>query len=87
MQYEEAFQQKDILFGYACDRFYENLDSVEEKKFKAFKKENKHWLEDYTLFMACGKHHGMQPWNTWEKEIAQRKPEALKNTAKSIAPT
>lgn len=85
VDYEGAFQQKDVLYKLACDRFYKNLDSVEEKKFKAFKKENKHWLDDYTLFMACGKHHGMQPWNTWEKEIAQRKPEALKKFRKKYS--
>lgn len=78
VDYEQAFENKDKLFAIACERFYSDLGKEEEKEFKAFKKANKHWLEDYTLFLACGQHRGMQPWNTWEPEIAQRKPEALK---------
>lgn len=78
VDYETAFKNKDALFQIACERFYANADPVEEKAFKAFKKANNHWLDDYALFMACGQHHSMQPWNTWEKAIAQRDPEAIK---------
>ncbi len=78
VQYEEAFANKDGLFKIANERFYANLDKKEEKKFNAFKKRNKHWLDDYVLFMACALHFEKRPWNTWEKDIAQRKPEALK---------
>ncbi len=76
--YDEAFSNKDKLFSIASDRFYENLSDEEEKRFKAFKKANKHWLDDYVLFMACALHYNKQPWNTWDKDLAQRKPEALK---------
>jgi len=82
VDYEAAFRNKDELFKIAGDRFYSDLNDDEEKKFKAFKKANKHWLDDYVLFIACGRHHGMQPWNTWEKDIAQRKPEAIKKYKK-----
>jgi len=77
VNYEKAFENKNALFAIACNRFYNELDKEEENKFKAFKKRNKHWLDDYTLFMACAQHHKMQPWNTWEKDIAIRKPEAI----------
>ncbi len=85
VDYESAFKNKDKLFSIACDRFYVNLDKEEEEKFELFKNDNKQWLEDYSLFMACGQHHGMQPWNTWEPEIAQRKPAALKKYRKKYA--
>ena len=78
VEYEAAFSHKDELFKIASERFYKNLSDQEEKKFKAFKKTNKHWLDDYVLFMACSLYHHKQPWNTWDKDIAQRKPEAIK---------
>ncbi len=84
VQYEEAFANKDGLFKIACERFYSNLDKKEEKKFSAFKKRNKHWLDDYVLFMACALHFEKRPWNTWEKDIAQRKPEAIKTHKKKF---
>lgn len=85
VSYEEAFVKKDELFEKACTRFYEKLDATEEKKFKAFKKEHKHWLDDYVLFMACAHHYKMQPWNTWDKDIAQRKPAAIKKYKKKFS--
>lgn len=78
VEYEAAFSYKDELFKVASERFYKNLNDQEEKKFKAFKKVNQHWLDDYVLFMACSLHHHKQPWNTWDKDIAQRKPDAIK---------
>ena len=78
VEYEKAFSNKDELFRIASERFYKNLSDQEEKLFKAFKKTNKHWLDDYVLFMACSLYYKKQPWNTWDKDIAQRKPEAIK---------
>ena len=28
-------------------------------------------LEGAALFLACAQHNGMQPWNTWDEDIAQ----------------
>lgn len=82
--YEQAFSHKDRLFGLACTRFYNGLTKEEEVKFNAFKKANKHWLDDYVLFMACALHYNKQPWNTWDKDIAQRKPEVLRTYKKKF---
>ncbi len=84
VDYDKAFSNKDTLFKIASKRFYANLSPREEKKFNAFKKENAHWLDDYVLFMACALHYNKQPWNTWDKDIAQRKPDALKEYRKKF---
>ena len=34
----------------------------------AFVEENKHWLPDYALFMACKRHFSMKAWTQWEDE-------------------
>lgn len=77
-EYDTSFKNKDKVYKLASDRFYEKMSKVEEKAFNAFKNQNKHWLDDYVLFMACSLYYDKQPWNTWDKDIARRKPKALK---------
>lgn len=76
--YDAAFEIRDQLYKKACIRFYQNQDAKAKKSFQTFKTENSHWLDDYVLFRACSLHFNKQPWNTWDKEIALRKPAALK---------
>ncbi len=76
--YDQAFTNKDRVHKIACERFYKNCTPEEEQAFNTFKKQNKHWLDDFTLFMACLLHYDKQPWNTWDKDLAQRKPATLK---------
>lgn len=76
--YDAAFELRTKLYKKACARFYKNGDAETEKLFHTFKEENSHWLDDYVLFRACSLHFNQQPWNTWDNDIAQRKPEALK---------
>jgi len=83
--YDSSFQNKDRVYQLAADRFYENISKDEEKAFDAFKKRNKHWLDDYVLFMACSLHYDKQPWNTWDPDLAQRKPKALKSYRKKFS--
>ncbi|HAH51892.1 MAG TPA: 4-alpha-glucanotransferase [Balneola sp.] len=82
VDYDRSFKNKDRLYKLASDRFYKKIDADQKKKFNSFKKKNKFWLDDYTLFMACGLDCGMQPWNTWDSMLAQRDPEALKSARK-----
>lgn len=82
VDYEQAFEIKVNLFKLASSRFYSSQTDQQKNELAAFKKSNKAWLDDYVLFMACGLDHGMQPWNTWEAELAQRKPAAIKAAKK-----
>ncbi|MCH2449380.1 MAG: 4-alpha-glucanotransferase [Gracilimonas sp.] len=83
--YDLSFKNKDRVYKIACDRFYESLAEEEEQAFDTFKKQNKHWLDDFVLFMACSLSYNKQPWNTWDDGIAQRKPEALKKYRKKFS--
>ena len=78
VDYETSFKNKDKIYKLASDRFYDRKTKEEDQAFKAFKKQNSHWLDDYVLFMACSLHYNKQPWNTWDADIAQRKPKAMK---------
>ena len=50
----------------------------EKEEYKAFIADNKEWLDDYSLFMACKDYFEQKEWLKWEEDIKTRKPEALK---------
>lgn len=83
--YEASFENKDTVYKLASERFYNHLKKSEERAFNSFKKQHKHWLDDYALFMACSLHYNKQPWITWDKDLAQRKPSALKAYRKKFS--
>ncbi|MEQ9280391.1 MAG: 4-alpha-glucanotransferase [Balneola sp.] len=82
IDYEKSFSTKNVLLKLASERFYKTIDADQKSRFDVFKKQNKFWLNDYALFMACGLDRGMQPWNTWEPLLAQRDPDAIKAAQK-----
>ncbi len=84
VNYETSFENKDQLFQIAADRFYKNSTEKQKTELKAFKRKNKSWLDNYSLFMACGLNQKMQPWNTWNQKLTQRKPEAVKTAKKKF---
>lgn len=79
--YDDAYRNKDNLFRIAAKNFFNASSSVQRAEFEEFKKSNKFWLEDYTLFMTCLKANGNKSWNLWAPDIARRDHAALK-TAK-----
>ena len=83
--YEASYEKKDKLYKKAFKNFRESSTKADEKRLKEFKKRNKYWLEDYTLFIACSISNDREPWNMWSKEMAQRKPSALKKARKKFA--
>ena len=76
-EYSKSYRIKDNLYKLASSRFYENLTPDQAKKLKAFIEENRFWLNDYCLFMACSKHHDRIPWNKWPSGLAQRNKKAI----------
>lgn len=43
------------------------------------------WLEDYVLYAALSKAHGVKPWWTWPEPLRDRRPEALGDAAARLA--
>ncbi|MFC1687899.1 4-alpha-glucanotransferase, partial [Patescibacteria group bacterium] len=52
--------------------------------FAAFKKKEKHWLDDYAMFMAIKDHFKGKPWNKWPTGLANRKPAMMKAWKKKL---
>jgi len=53
--------------------------------FARFCAVNAHWLEDFALFMAIKDQHGGVSWDKWERDIALRRPDALKHWSHTLA--
>lgn len=45
---------------------------ITSRDFIKFKKENRHWLKDYALFMAIRDSFGNEPFNLWEDSLKFR---------------
>lgn len=56
---------------------YIKSNHKQSEKYQAFVEENKDWVEDYALFMACKAHFEHQEWLKWDEDIRLRKSEAV----------
>ena len=64
VDYERIYEGRFAVLSKAKIRGWKrDLDAV-----NAFVVENKHWLPDYALFMACKRHFGMKAWTQWEDD-------------------
>jgi 4-alpha-glucanotransferase len=75
--YEKSYLVKDRLYKLAFERYFEKMSASDKKQFDLFKEENRFWLEDYCLFMACSIANDRKPWNQWDKGLAQRRKKEL----------
>ena len=74
VDYAQIYESRFAVLALAKSRGWKR-DAAE---VALFMEENKRWLPNYALFMACKRHFGMKAWTEWEDEaIRLRKPEAL----------
>lgn len=74
VDYGKIYRQRFAVLALAkkCGwtKYAEEIDS--------FRQENAAWLEDYALFMALKREHGMRCWLEWEElDLRLRHPDAL----------
>ena len=69
VDYGPAIECKTKLLKKAWTAFSHTPDKTLLEEIDLFCEEERYWLEDYTLFMACKDHHEGRCWLDWEKEI------------------
>jgi 4-alpha-glucanotransferase len=79
----EAFKRG--LLRVAAERFYARRGRELGDAFDAFCRREKHWLEDYALFMALREALGGKGWAAWPRELAGRRKEALAEARRRFA--
>jgi 4-alpha-glucanotransferase len=73
------------LLRRSFDIFDRQASADVRDQFDAFCLANRHWLEDYALFMAVKDVHGGVAWTRWEPEIASRQPAAVRHFERQLA--
>ncbi|MFA6603354.1 MAG: 4-alpha-glucanotransferase [Patescibacteria group bacterium] len=48
------------------------------RQWSVFVRENRGWLDDYSLFAALAAHFGTDDWTVWEAAIRDREPQAMR---------
>lgn len=71
--YEKVYNGRYRLLNIA----YENWKNKKDGDFDKFVENNKEWLEDYALFMACKNHFENKSWLEWDEDIKNRTSEAI----------
>ena len=74
VDYEKVTRLKMDLLKKAFKRAHKKV----EKDLLTFKEENKHWIEDYALFMSIKEHNNLKPWKLWDEDIRLRQDKAMK---------
>ena len=62
----------------AYERFHD------DQALESFCRENRSWLEDFSLFMALKDRFGGKPWYQWENELKFRKEEAMETARQEL---
>ena len=86
VDFGKVIELKSQLLRIASDRFRRTGSRVERAEYSSFCEAARGWLEDYALFMALKDHHRGAAWNSWDKRIANREPEALSQWRERLAP-
>jgi 4-alpha-glucanotransferase len=77
VDYGPVIDFKQRLLRMAHQNFKAGASEAQKVALEDFVTANRSWLDDYTLFVALKGHHGGANWNTWERDIAIRRPAAL----------
>ncbi len=74
------YRQRLPLLYKAFQRFNAEKDS----EYDEFITKQKHWLEDYALFMALKEEHDQEPWTQWEDGVRLRDQKAIKESRERL---
>jgi len=84
VDYGAVIKTKTPILRKAAERFLDG-DSPEQKQFEEFCRVNSGWLDDFALFMAVKNTQDLVAWPKWPAEIAQRRPEAIRDWSTRLA--
>ena len=79
--YSGAGAFKNAVMDKAWRNFKAGSSRADGKAFRDFCSSHCAWLDDYALFSALKEHFDEKTWYEWPRDIASRKPEALRAVA------
>jgi len=81
---QTAAARKAALLTKVARKFFENSGHAPASAFAHFRSEQKHWLEDYSLFRALVDHFQTFQWTAWPADIARRQAAAVAHWQKKL---
>jgi 4-alpha-glucanotransferase len=77
VDFDLVIEIKLPLLKKASDNFKDHATKKQLAEFQQFCDLQKHWLDDYALFMAIKDKQGGTSWHQWDKPLAKRDPETI----------
>lgn len=81
--YAKAEQIKTELLEKAYSVFSNKPETFPTADFDQFCRENKEWIDDFSIYMVLKNQNNGNPWFKWEESLKLRDPETLKNITES----
>ncbi|HET7056282.1 MAG TPA: 4-alpha-glucanotransferase [Thermomicrobiales bacterium] len=85
VNFSGARTQKERALRAAFGRFTERDGNGLTQEFKAFRKAEASWLDDFCLFTALKAEQGGAAWSSWPDDVRRRTPEAMKAAKDRLA--
>ncbi|MEW6196511.1 MAG: 4-alpha-glucanotransferase [Bacteroidota bacterium] len=84
IDFGSVINYKTSLLRKAYEKFKSDKKNIDEE-CKEFCKANEYWLEDYALFMAAKEFQNGVQWTNWDKAIAFRTKNAVKEWEEKLS--
>jgi 4-alpha-glucanotransferase len=78
VDFDNVRAQKLPILRNAAQRFLKYAQGGLRDKYEAFCRAHAKWLDDYALFACLREHFGDKEWISWDADLVQRTPAALK---------
>ena len=85
VDFGRVIEWKQPLLAKACATFEEKADAARREALEAFVRSHAAWLPDFALFTALKRASGGAAWNTWERSLVEREPDALERARRELA--
>jgi 4-alpha-glucanotransferase len=81
VDFQQVIQSKTGLLYKAYDNYQkQDRDSLYDR----FYEENRHWLDEYALFISLKNRSEGKSWSTWPVELRDRHPDALNQSRREL---
>ncbi|MBT8387436.1 MAG: 4-alpha-glucanotransferase, partial [Ignavibacteria bacterium] len=84
VDFGNVIEYKKKILRNAFNNFKKNSNGL-EKDFRIFCDENKEWLDDFSLFIACKDAHNGAVWSEWEMGLINREETAIKEWSNKLS--
>ena len=78
-------RHKAALLHEAWQQFRTKPRRTLKGDYHRFRRSQKHWLDDFALFVALRQRYENTSWTQWPKSLVERRPEALRRARRDLA--